>query len=377
MASTCVLSYWDLSIAALGGSRRIYALLDALGDSTLLIQPTSKHPSYQTVTFPMDLGRRKIGINWGIFNFLWPPTRQIAERAIREHSPELLVMTSIWTLPVAARFPDIPKVLDAHDVNATAIAERFGVNHLFTRLVKTYEAKAVRAVDHLFCCSASDREQFIENYGIPVDAATVVPNGVDTGTFNNVRSEPDEFWIQHLADFVVLFFMGKLDYQPNIAALKFLRESLMPELERRSPGRYKLLVTGGPIPPRQRHPAIVFAGRLPSDRLRQYMSRATICLAPVFTGSGTRLKILEYMAAGKPVLSTAKGAEGIGGHDGRDLYIVEPESFADHVEFLAANPAQASSVGDSAQRFVRERYDWVDCIQPRWRNVFKQYLHAT
>ena len=83
------------------------------------------------------------------------------------------------------------------------------------------------------------------------------------------------------------------------------------------------------------------------------------------------------MAAGKPVISTAKGAEGIGGFDGRDLYIVEPESFADRVEFLAAHPTQASVVGDSARKFVRERYDWVECIQPRWKNVFKHYLPAT
>ncbi len=375
MASALVLSYWDLNEAASGGSVRIHALLNVLGRRTILVQPRVHHPTYDTVPFPRDLGQRKIGINWGIFNFQTPSTRRIVRGMIDAHQPAVIVLTSIWNEPPLRTGPRLPMVLDAHDVNATAIAERFGAHHPFTRLVQAQEARAVHRVDHVFACSDPDREQFIRLYSLPESKVSVVPNGVDVAAFDSVSpsTEPDAFWKENIGDATALFFMGKLDYQPNVAALAFLNEGLMPELEERAPGRYKLLVSGGPVPPGDYFPAVKFAGRLPTDQLRQYVKRSDICLAPVFTGSGTRLKILEYMAAGRPIVSTPKGAEGLSCTSGKELLLAEPEEFADTIEALHAKPDDAKTLGQAAHAFVRDQYDWRS-IENRWRSVLARWI---
>ena len=103
------------------------------------------------------------------------------------------------------------------------------------------------------------------------------------------------------------------------------------------------------------------------ELLQAFLRRADICLSPTFTGSGTRLKNLEYMAAARPVVSTPKGAEGLDAVAGRDLVIAEPESFARAILNVADAPARARDMGLSGYRFVKERYDWRHSIQPLWR----------
>jgi glycosyltransferase involved in cell wall biosynthesis len=374
MATAIVLSTSDLSEAATGGSRRVQALLEALGSHAVLVQPRVPHPRYPTVPYPRDLGRRKWGINWGIFNFYTPSARRIAGGLLRAHRPALAVMTSIWSEVVLRGVPELPAVLDAHDVNATAVAERFGAGHPFTRLVRAQERRAVHRAEHLFACSDRDRDQFLALYGLPPDRVSVVPNGVDVAAFDAVdASSPDPNWDAAVGSATALLFMGKLDYQPNVEGLAFLQEQVLPALEAQDPGRFRLVVCGGPVPARPLHPAVHYAGRLPTPRLYQYLKRADLCLAPVFTGSGTRLKILEYLAAARPVVSTPKGAEGLDCHDGHDLLLAEPAAFADAIRDLAQHPDQARAIATQGRRLAAQ-FDWSTTILPRWREVTNRWL---
>jgi glycosyltransferase involved in cell wall biosynthesis len=87
------------------------------------------------------------------------------------------------------------------------------------------------------------------------------------------------------------------------------------------------------------------------------------------TGSGTRLKIIEYMACGKPVVSTPKGAEGIECINGKDIVLAEPGGFAEAILALDSNPDKAAAMGRSARRCVESSYDWDTCIKPIWRKA--------
>lgn len=375
MPSTVVLSTWPLNRVDSGGKRRIDALMNALGRHTILVQPGLHHPKYTTVPYSLDLGRRKLGINWGIFNFSLPQNRRFARNLIRNQSPACVVLTSIWGEPVVRGLNEVPVVLDAHDVNATAIAERFGRIHPFTKLVHAQEARTVKCVDHLFACSEQDREQFMESYGIPASKVTVVPNGVDTNSpppDSSVLSK-DAFWQSNVKQQTPLFFMGKLDYQPNIRSLAFLNDTLLPELEQRSPGKYRIIVSGGPVPAATFRPGIAFSGTIDDRRLQAYLHGSSICLAPVFTGSGTRLKVLEYLSAARPVVATAKAAEGIPCESGKHLVIADPESFADEIEKLARDPAKSDSMAQAGRNLVREKFDWTSAVQPKWRSVLDQW----
>ena len=165
--------------------------------------------------------------------------------------------------------------------------------------------------------------------------------------------------------------MGKLDYQPNRQALEFTSRSLMPELERTAPGRFKTLICGGPVPSGSFHHSMVFAGIVPSPV--PYMHRANICIAPLFSRSGTRLKILEYLAARKAVVSTPKGAEGLACRSGTHLLKAQPEEFAATVLELAENPERAATLGQAGYDLVRSLYDWR-AIQPSWNKVLNRWM---
>jgi len=377
MSKVLMLSFWNVNRTASGGIRRINALLQTLGEKVILCQPTPAHPAGETLTYRVDFGRRKRMINWGMFNFIWPGNARLVRRAIAQYNPSAIVMTSIWNYFALSRAPGIPVVLDAHDVNAVAVGERLGHRHLFTRLVKAWEKHVIKKLDHLFVCSEQDRQQFISLYGMAPDRVTVVPNGVDLSLHQQNSGEvrlPEKVE-EAIKNATVLFFMGKLDYQPNREALSFLCRVLMPELESRQPGTYKLLVSGGPIPPDLFHPAVCFAGILPTEQLAAALHRADICLAPILSGSGTRLKILEYMASGKAVVSTAKGAEGIPAFNDRDFFITPLESFADVICRLRLNPEERKRAGDSARTFISGCYDWKTSIAPRWCAVLNRWLN--
>ena len=362
-----VLSYWNVNTPNTGGLRRVNALLEALAPDVVLCQPRPPHPRIETVAFDTDWGRQKAGINRGLFNFFNPGTSSVVRRVIRERRPSVIVLTSIWTCWPVRSVSDIPIVLDAHDVLAAAMAERYGRAHPFTLLVRSWEFFVARKAHHIFVCSPVDRDTFMRSYGVRDTSITVIPNGVDLRAPEKAAPLPAE-WIERLADRCVLFFMGNPRYQPNLEGLKFLSEQVLPELERQRPGQFKLVVCGGEAQGAW-HSDMLFAGSLPDEQLKALLHRADICLSPTFTGSGTRLKILEYMAAGRPVVSTPKGVEGLDVAADTHVVVAGPDSFAGAILNLANTPDRARTLGETGRRFVEERCDWKTRIQPLWRDA--------
>jgi glycosyltransferase involved in cell wall biosynthesis len=89
------------------------------------------------------------------------------------------------------------------------------------------------------------------------------------------------------------------------------------------------------------------------------LERAAAVIAPLRLGGGTRLKILEAMAMGKPVVSTPEGAEGLQVEDGRDLLLASsPETFAERLVKVLKDAALSRSLGENARRLVEQRYGW-------------------
>jgi glycosyltransferase involved in cell wall biosynthesis len=79
---------------------------------------------------------------------------------------------------------------------------------------------------------------------------------------------------------------------------------------------------------------------------------------PVVGGSGTNLKLVEYLAAGAPVVSTPHGARGLGGQDGVHLALAGPDEFLDALDAVLADPAAADERAVAARALVEERFDW-------------------
>jgi glycosyltransferase involved in cell wall biosynthesis len=179
------------------------ALLETFEEEQMLFEPAPEHNTFKSKTYKHDFGKKKIGINWGIFNFFFPPTKALLNKVISAEKPETIIMTSIWDFyPI--KHVTVPKILDAHNVDATAIEERFGKNHFFSKLVAKAEKKALENSNHICCCSAEDKIGFVEKYNISPDKISVVPNGVDLDEFTNMNIDIPNDWEKRLDGFRIL-----------------------------------------------------------------------------------------------------------------------------------------------------------------------------
>jgi glycosyltransferase involved in cell wall biosynthesis len=95
------------------------------------------------------------------------------------------------------------------------------------------------------------------------------------------------------------------------------------------------------------------------EDVRPYFAAAAVCVVPLLTGGGTRLKVLEAMAMGKAIVSTTLGCEGIPAAPGRDIVLVdEAPDIAAQVVALLGDPARREALGAAARAFVERHFDW-------------------
>jgi MoaA/NifB/PqqE/SkfB family radical SAM enzyme/glycosyltransferase involved in cell wall biosynthesis len=241
--------------------------------------------------------------------------------------------------------------------------EEFGVD---VRWIREVELGALRAVDEVIAVSADDRRRMAAA-GVPPEKMTVIPHGVDVaglgaGLAGGVRGK---YGIP--PGVPLCFFHGTLHYWPNTEAVRLLAERILPRLRARRPDLH-LLVAGLSPPRYYESPGLVFAG--PVDDLADCIAAADVCVCPVEAGGGTRMKLLEYMAAGRPIVSTTKGAEGIACTDGVELLLADgADPFADAVDALLGDPGRRARLGAAAARFA-SRYGW-DAIADAYLALYR------
>jgi glycosyltransferase involved in cell wall biosynthesis len=186
----------------------------------------------------------------------------------------------------------------------------------------------------------------------PGARVAVVPNGVDVERFRPRPGDP-------LPDRRTVLFFGALDYYPNSEGLLSFLDATWPRLLSTHPAA-RLRILGRRPPPAllaRRAPGIEIAGFV--DDLRPSLAEAAVVVVPLRLGGGTRLKILEAMAMGRPVVSTSVGAEGLDAAHGRELLLADdPVRFAAEVRRVLDDPALAARLGKAARAFVERRYSW-------------------
>jgi glycosyltransferase involved in cell wall biosynthesis len=155
-------------------------------------------------------------------------------------------------------------------------------------------------------------------------------------------------------------FSGNLEYHPNVEAVRWFRKRIWPRIRDRVPEiEWRLLgsnpeaveaFTGG-------DPRVRVVG--PVDDAVAHLAEAKVCIAPLLSGSGTRFKILEAWAAGRAVVSTTLGAEGLGAVDGEHLMLADdPDAFADAVLRLWNDAPSRARLGNAGRALYCERFTW-------------------
>ncbi len=156
-------------------------------------------------------------------------------------------------------------------------------------------------------------------------------------------------------------FSGNFEYKPNLGAVRFFRRDIWPVLRSRHPGLvWRLIGKNGAAVRRftSGDPRIEVCGEV--DDAVAALARSRVVVVPLLAGSGTRLKILEAWAAGRPVVSTGVGAEGLAARDGQHLLIADtPGAFAAAVSHLLDSPEARARIGSAGRCLYEQRFTWA------------------
>jgi glycosyltransferase involved in cell wall biosynthesis len=257
---------------------------------------------------------------------------------------------------VVKKLLDIPLVYDAHNVETERISGVPNVSGIYVAIVLLIENTVCRICDSVFAVSERDKDQ-LASRGIPEGKITVIPNSIDTRRLSNIANGSAVRQKHNLKGKTVLIFHGPFKYPPNEEAAALLTTTILPEILAECPDVYLLLV--GEHPPKIAQDHVIATGFV--ENLYDYIAAADVAVVPLLSGSGTRIKILEYMACGKPIVSTSKGAEGLALENGRDIFMTKcPDSeFVGAVLRLIANRDLRRNMGVNAKKKAQLHYDWT------------------
>ena len=286
-------------------------------------------------------------------------------QTVRDLEPDLVVLEGAswvvyhWLVLKRLRevMPNVRIAFHSHNVEYDLRRQKHG--RLVTAITHWAEKRLLKSADLSFACSAADAQRYQELYGVTVD---VMPNGVDLAAFDAVTPvDVERVRAQYGLSGPVVLFMGAYAYKPNREALDFLVESVMPGVVESIPSA-RMVVTGGDMP--LARPWLKCLGLLPAEDIAPLVHAVDIGVAPIFSGSGTRLKILEYLAAGLPVVSTRKGAEGLAVNDGESIVFAEDApGFVQGVVELLRDSTRAKALGQAGKELVRRQYGWPGIME--------------
>lgn len=264
-------------------------------------------------------------------------------------------------LDAAVNFPDqltLPTVLFQHNVECEiwrrhAATESQPLKRqmygLEFRKMFRYERDTVKKFHHVVAVSEHDRG--LMSRWVDPARITVVPTGVDLSQFRPSPRPP-------VGPPPVVAFVGAMDWEPNIDAAEYFCAEIWPKVLERVPTAVFRLVGRSPDRRVKRLAceSVEVTGRVPS--VIEHLWQSTVVVVPLRIGGGTRLKIYEAMAAGRAVVSTTVGAEGLEVKHGEDLVLADDaNSFADMVGKLITDPKMRLQYEAGAARSAAQ-HDW-------------------
>lgn len=265
--------------------------------------------------------------------------------ALQRFGADVVQIESPFMLPYARYVKNAKVVLRSLNVefriweglarNERNPLRRFALQRVAASL-RAFELREMNRVDAIVPISEEDARDF-RSLGCTTPMH-VVPCGVNLG--------------QRMADggqAGTVGFIGSLDYLPNQEAVKWILDVLWPRVLQRAP-EARLSIAGSSPPEWLR------AHAAPVDDAQAFMREQSVIIAPLFSGGGMRIKVLEAMALGKPVVATTLGAGGIA-HNGDVVIADDVDAFADAIARLLRDPIGAARLGEAARANVAQRYD--------------------
>ncbi len=277
--------------------------------------------------------------------------------ALRERRHDVVIASQLDMAPYAAARQGVVRVLE--ELELTQPYERARApgpvgTRLGAGLTWRKQAAYVTGLLGRFqgCTVVSENERVLaERLCSEHINLTVIPNGVDLDAARPEWGEPEP-------DTIV--YAGALTYRPNFEAVRYFLTQIWPAVRAARPGA-QLRVTGGlegvPLNRLPQSEGVTLTGYL--DDVRPVVGRSWVSVAPLLHGGGTRLKILESLALGTPVVANAKGAQGLDLIPGKEIFIAEdPDAFAEALVRLLADAELRACLSAAGREAVETRYGW-------------------
>jgi glycosyltransferase involved in cell wall biosynthesis len=288
---------------------------------------------------------------------------RLVASAVSAHGVEVIAcagvnMASYIDLPRGSQISD---VVDTHNIDSLVV-DRFSsflddpLRRAFSKLaapkLRTWEERVFARSALVLVCSGD--EVSIVKSSTPSARVFSVPNGAQIAfSGRRVEDAPNKH--------PVLLFFGRLDYFPNVDAVDFFCAQILDPLRRLVPAfRLRIVGAGSDTSMRalvDRHSELELVGLV--DDIGAELALADAAIVPLRSGGGTRLKILEALAAGCPVVSTTAGAEGLEVTD--DLHLLlrdDAESFASAIQSVIEDSKLAQRLSQAGRALAEERYSW-------------------
>lgn len=277
-------------------------------------------------------------------------------RLVAGRSYDFALIEHFWCAPYVEQLGAVSRrvALDLHNIESVLAARTAAIEGPFAALLFTRFALASAALERRwlprFALTLATSEQDASRCRdlAPAAAVHVYPNAIPWRPLPNPQKEE------------VIVFSGNLEYHPNRAAVKFFARSVWPKLRKRWPRLKWRLIGKNPRAVRGflgRDPRIELTG--PVEDAIAELARARVAVAPMLSGSGTRVKILEAWAAGLPVVSTTIGAEGLDARDGDHLMLADTaEEFREAVSVLLGSHDWREELGRAGRHLFERNYTW-------------------
>ncbi len=231
--------------------------------------------------------------------------------------------------------------------------------------LKRWEKHYWNNCDQLIVMSQEDKA-FVQAHLTKNIPTSVVENGVDTQWFAEIaRHEPEE---------PTVLFVGTFRWLPNLEAVRILVKSIWPIVINAIPTARLAIVGAAPTAEvlafAKSDASIKVSGNIPD--IREAFATAHILAAPVWSGKGTRYKVLEALAAGTPVVATTTAVEGLAIHTGKEAIVVdEAKNFSQAIIKLLQDATKRDTLRKAGRSFVKNQFDW-DLIAGKLDSIYRR-----
>jgi glycosyltransferase involved in cell wall biosynthesis len=294
---------------------------------------------------------------------------------------DIVVLSHPWVFPLIA--DELEKgrrlvVYDAHNVESVLRYRLLADSQTGLGIVRhaaAVERALCRKADLVLTCSHEDRELFHRLYDIPFGKCVVAPNGTFVGEPPSQSARPDKKRQLGLNGNPLAIFLGSL-YPPNEEAANFICSELAPALP-----AVTFAICGGvgsavdrAALARRGITNVHVTGVVDDAGRRDYLAAADVAINPMFSGSGTNIKMFDFMAAALPVISTPTGARGIAMCESA-LHISDACDFAGALRTVLSDTAYARRLSTTARRLACETYSW-ERLSPRLGRLLARHRTA-